>query len=253
MVAERVDEALARFCRIDGDTIESILFGAEKQGSQRLIATAKELLTDQSRLMYGTAGRPVALRRHLDAAAAAFRTRGQKSGLPHSVSGLWKADLFLGRSDTDKWVGTSVKIKHGALEPARGLRLGVVPVKGNKDAIYKDDRKNLIVVPLRWDDDFMDVFYWAWWAIVYFLNAGAKEPGQGLLIEPAQRQLVRLLVGHRETPVLEVVEALAPIAQPHLLEPQEVDAALAAPDVGGAAWHADVATSTVIAPVARET
>jgi hypothetical protein len=252
MVAERVDEALRRHCRISGATLDSILFGAEKQGSQRLIATTKELLTDQSLLMYGTAGRPVALRRHIDAAASAFRTRGRSSRLPQSISGLWKADLFVGRSDPDKWVGTSVKIKADSLEPARGLRLGVVPVRAGKDAIYKDDRKNLVVVPLRWDDDFMDIFYEAWWAVVYFLDAGARQPAQGRLTEPAQRQLVKLLAGHRETPVLDVIEALTPIAQPHLLEPQEFDATLSAPDTGGARWRADVTTTAVIAPVARE-
>jgi hypothetical protein len=252
MVAERVDHALRRFCRIRGSSLSSILFGAEKQGSQRLIETAKALLTDESRLMYGTQGRPVALRRHLDAAAAAFRTRGQGSRLPQSVSGLWKADLFLGQSGADKWVGTSVKIKAAALEPARGLRLGVVPVRGASDLIYKDERKNLIVVPVRWDDDFMDIFYLAWWTAVYFLQGGAREPAPGLLVDPAQRQVARLLVGHRNAPVLDVIDALSAVSQPHLLEPSEVAASLESPDVGGPAWHALVATMAVIAPIPRE-
>lgn len=248
MVVERVDYALRRFCRIAGDDVSSILFGAEKQGSQRLIATAKTLLTDESRLMYGTQGRPVHLRRHLDAAAAAFRTRGRGSRLPQSISGLWKADLFLGQAAPDKWVGTSVKINAAALEPARGLRLGIVPAKGS-DLIHKDERRNLIVVPLAWDEDFMDIFYAAWTAVVYVLAAGGGVPAQGLLHNPAHRRLAVLLAGHKETPVLGVIDALTPIAQPHLLEPQELSARLESPDVSGPAWHASVETSTVIAPV----
>jgi hypothetical protein len=252
MVVERVDYALRRFCRISGDGVSSILFGAEKQGSQRLIATAKALLTEESRLMYGTQGRPVQLRRHLDAAAAAFRTRGRGSRLPQSISGLWKADLFLGQSTPDRWVGTSVKINASALEPARGLRLGIVPAKGS-DLIHKDERRNLIVVPLRWDDDFMDIFYAAWTTVVYVLSEGANMPAPGLLHNPAQRNLGRLLASHKGTRVLRVIAALEPLGQPHLLEPQEVSARLESPDVSGPAWHASVATSAVIAPVPADT
>jgi hypothetical protein len=43
----------------------------------------------------------ISRRRHLDAAAVAFRTRGRGGRLPQSISGLWKADLFLGRADVD--------------------------------------------------------------------------------------------------------------------------------------------------------
>jgi hypothetical protein len=43
MVVERVDEALRRCCNVKGDDLQSILFGAEKAGSQRLIETVKEL------------------------------------------------------------------------------------------------------------------------------------------------------------------------------------------------------------------
>lgn len=30
--------------------------------------------------------------------------------LPNSINGLWKADLFVGKSEPDKWVGTTVKL-----------------------------------------------------------------------------------------------------------------------------------------------
>ncbi len=41
MVVERIEEVMSEYCRIDGARVDSILFGAEKQGSQRLIEIAK--------------------------------------------------------------------------------------------------------------------------------------------------------------------------------------------------------------------
>jgi hypothetical protein len=148
VVVERVADALDK-CKVPGSGISSILFGVEKAGTQQLINTAAESLTADSSLLYGTQGRPVKLKKALASAASAFRTRGRTSTLPQSVSGLWKADLFLGAVDTDRWVGTSVKINRSHLEPVRGLRVGIVPAQqGNSDAIVKDEKKNLMVCPL---------------------------------------------------------------------------------------------------------
>ena len=132
----------------------------------------------------------------------------------------------------------------GAREgPAGGHRAG----EGHQRRDLQGRAEEPDRVPLRWEHDFMDVFYWAWWAILYFLEAGAAEPSPGRLIEPAQRQLVKVLVGHRTTSVFEVVEALEPIAQPELLVPREFDAGLSSPDAAGEAWRRDVATGAVIA------
>lgn len=90
------------------------------------------------------------------------------------MSGLWKADLFLGTTDTDKWVGNSVKINRSHLEPVRGLRVGIVPTKqGNTDSIVKDESKNLMVCPLPYDGAFVETFYEAWISVVQFLAADA--------------------------------------------------------------------------------
>lgn len=128
-VLERIDDALTRHCRVQGDKATSILFGAEKTGSQQLIDTTGEVLTDDSLLLHGRRGRPLKLKRHLNLIAAAFRRKGVRPALPYSISGLWKADLFLGKSDTDRWVGTTVKINPQRLESARGLRVGIVPAQ----------------------------------------------------------------------------------------------------------------------------
>lgn len=96
VVMDRIADALSHHCRISGSNAASILFGAEKTGAVQLIETARERLTDESSLLYGTRGRPVKLKKHIDTVAAAFRKRTEQRLLPQSIRGLWKADLFLG-------------------------------------------------------------------------------------------------------------------------------------------------------------
>lgn len=93
-VITRIDHALAKFCKIKGGEVKSLLFGAEKSGSIQLIKSIKDNLTAESRLLSGSKGQPVRLRKHIDAVAAAFRTRTVRAALPNSIKGLWKADLF---------------------------------------------------------------------------------------------------------------------------------------------------------------
>ncbi len=222
-IAERVDEAL-RACNVPGGDSSSILFGAEKTGSQQLIATAKDALTPQSLLMYGQRGRPAHLQRHIAAIAQAFRRPTARLNLPQSISGIWKADLFLGRSDTDKWVGTSVKINPVQLAPVKGLRVGIVPVKqGESDQVFKDEQKNLVICPLLHDANFMEIFYAGWIIVQQFIAADARLPKEVNLPRPPEREIARQLQARREFPVVDVIDALGPLAQPELLNSEEKD------------------------------
>jgi hypothetical protein len=246
-VAERVTDALT-LCRVRGGNVGSILFGAEKAGSQQLIDTAKDLLTNNSSLLSGSRGRPVKLKRHLASAAAAFRKQGARGRLPQSISGLWRADLFLGSVATDYWVGTTVKINPSALQGDRGLRVGIVPAsQGKSDRIVRDDRRNLIVCPLPYDGSFVETFYLAWEVVTAFLAADAFVPKEVALPRPAARTVARYLADRREFPVVDVIEALASLAQPELLRTQEGPAGIIL--AGG---KSDVVeTSAVLAPIAR--
>jgi hypothetical protein len=223
---ERIADAL-KMCRVSNQEIGSILFGAEKSGAQQLIDTAKEVLTADSTLMQGTAGRPVKLRKHLSTAAAAFRRPTARVLLPQSVSGLWKADLFLGSQHDDRWIGTSVKINPGALEGARGLRVGIVPSReGASDKIVLDDKKKLVICPLPYDAAFVEMFYLAWETVQQFLAADAKLPREVALPRTAQRQVARTLEARRSFPVIDVIEVLAAQSQPELLRTDEDKATL---------------------------
>jgi len=219
VILDRVETALGKFCHIHGDIPKSILFGIEKEreGSLQIIKTAKENLTPESTLMSGSKGRPVKLINHIDAVAAAFRRKLERENLPTSIKGLWKADLFVGKSD--QWVGTTVKINPKDLEGARGLRLAIVPARqGRKDLITRDESKNLVVVPVPYDNSFMEIFLQGWGIVKQFIAADAKLPSEVNLFAPADRYVAKQLEGRRDFSVLEVVEALKPVAQPHLLE-----------------------------------
>jgi hypothetical protein len=225
-VLERVEDSL-RLCRIPGHTPASILFGAEKTGAVQLIDTDRGLVTSQSRLLAGNRGRPASLARHLGNAAAAFRKKGQESALPRSISGLWKADLFLGHTNRDRWVGTSVKINPEYLEGARGLRIGIVPARqGRGDAPRKDDQRNLVICPLPYDGAFVETFYMGWEIVKAFLAADAQVPREVALPRASARQVARYLADRRAFPVLDVIEALEDLAQPHLLNTAERNADL---------------------------
>lgn len=243
-VQERVSDAL-RLCKVPGSDQASILFGIEKSGKQQLIDTAEGLLTSESRLMPGRVGQPPLLKRHIAAAATAFRTRGARSRLPQSISGIWKADLFLGNSDADKWVGTTVKINPSNLAGARGLRIGLVPTaQGVPDTVRKDDARNLVICPVPYDGAFVEVFYMAWEVVTAFIAADAKLPKDVALPRPAARQVARYLVDRRAYPVVDVIEALSGLAQPRLLKSETA----AADVIPAGGRQAEQFVTSVLAP-----
>ncbi|KQX07196.1 MULTISPECIES: hypothetical protein [unclassified Leifsonia] len=244
-VVERIADALS-LCNVSGAEIGSILFGAEKSGAQQLIETARDELTSDSILMSGSRGRPVKLKAHINAVAQAFRSRAGRDALPQSISGLWKADLFVGATDLDRWVGTTVKINETALEGARGLRVGVVPTRhGVSDAVRKDESRNLVICPLPYDGEFMEIFYMAWEVVQAVLAADARMPREVNLPRAAQREVARRLVDRRSFAVLDIVEALNALSQPELLQTAETRAEIETTRSG----EGDSTTTAIIAPL----
>lgn len=242
-ITERVSDALIRHCRVPGSNIDSILFGAEKSGSLQLIDTAHNILTDDSRILTGAQAQPPKLKSYLETLARAFRFSAVRETLPPSIKGLWKADLFLGCTDSDRWVGTTVKINPQALEGANGLRIGIVPAhQGKSDAIKFDSNKNLIVCPVPYDASFMEAFYFSWGIVKQFLDADAYVPKEVFLPYPLHRMIAKELESRREFNIVEVIEALKPISQPHLLFNSTTKANV---DVSEANMHTDAIISPI--------
>lgn len=217
-IIEKISDAM-RQCKVPGSRHESILFGLEKHGAQQIIATAQEVLTDDSRLLTGRQSQPPKLKNYLNILAGAFKKPTTRASLPTSINGLWKADLFLGCTDSDRWIGTSVKINPRNLEGANGLRVGIVPAsQGRSDSIRKDESKNLIVCPLPYDSSFMEIFYHSWTIVQTFLKSDARLPREVELPSGSHRQVARYLEERRNFPVVDVVDAMSKISQPHLLD-----------------------------------
>jgi hypothetical protein len=164
--------------------------------------------------------------------------------------------MFVGSADEDRWVATTVKVKERALEGAPGLRLGVVPVTDRKssDRPWLDEDRNLVVLPLPYDGEFSEVFFSAWAVVQQFLNADARTPRPVALPNSADREVARQLEDRRNFPVLDIIEALIPIAQPQLLATAIQQASVeptGSPKSIGA--RADIDTEGLLAPIARST
>jgi hypothetical protein len=217
MVMGRLEDA-AKLCKLPGQAFESILFGVEKSGKTRIIDSASDLLTNDSRLLTGAQSQPPKLKTYINMLAAAFRRPETRAALPFSMNGLWKADLFFGTTDRDRWIGTTLKINAKSLEGARGLRVGIVPAtQGASDKIYKDAAKNLIVCPIPYDASFMELFYTGWRIVQQFISADARLPSAVALPAPADRQVARELEMRRDFAIIDVIDALGPQSQTDLL------------------------------------
>lgn len=226
-VLERIESALSKFCRIKGDIPSSILFGAEKSGQLQFIDSVMEHLTEDSILLTGNKGQPIKLKRHINGVVSAFRKPQERAKLPNSINGLWKADLFVGNTGIDKWVGTTVKINPKQLESARGLRLGIVPCRqGKYDKIYKHETKNLIICPVPYDQSFMEIFYEGWSIVKNFIMARGEMPKEIDLPSGLDRLVCKELVARKRFPILDVLEVLKNMGQPHLIYIEETEASI---------------------------
>lgn len=230
-VLNRIDSALSKYCKIKGDTPSSILFGAEKSGRLHFIDSVKEHLTDNSQLLTGDRGKPIKLKKHIDGVVSAFKKPQDRAKLPNSINGLWKADLFVGNTLMDNWVGTTVKINPSQLESARGLRLGIVPCKqGRNDKIEKHETKNLIVCPIPYDKSFMEIFLEGFNIVKQFILAHGEMPSEMNLPSSLDRLVCKELVSRRKFPILGVIEVLKGMGQPHLMSVEDKETAIESDD-----------------------
>ena len=212
-----ISDVVDRFCRIRGTT-ESILFGAEKSGRVQVLETAHSCLTDESRILAGQIGQPPKLKKHLQGLKLALHNPSYREKLPNCISGLWKADLFLGSTDSDQWVGTTLKTNRSQLEPAKGLRIGLFPEERPGQAPQRDDSTNLILCPLPYRSDFMELFGAAFQVVKHVVAAHGRMPSRAALVYGDDQLVAQWLVDRRSFPVVEVIAVLENLKQPGLIE-----------------------------------
>jgi hypothetical protein len=154
--------------------------------------------------------------------------------------------LFVGFTDSERWVATTVKINPAQLQGAAGLRIGIVPTKqGSSDIVVKDESKNLVICPLHHDADFMQAFYEGWRIVQAFIDADANVPPEVSLPRPAHREVARILAERREYPAIDVVKAIGAFGQPELLETRERE-------VGAQTIKGEAQMDMAVAPLSRD-
>ncbi|MGY3845080.1 hypothetical protein ACWV2X_07525 [Streptomyces hydrogenans] len=215
-------EVLEGFCGISGGA-SSILFGPEKEGRIPILESVQDSLTDDSRVYVGNRGQPPKLKRYIPQIFRAFHRHELRNKLPRSINGLWKADLFIGSPTVDRWVGTTVKVKPGALESAQGLRVGIYPKANAKDVPRKDESLNLIRLPLPYDSAFMELYYKSFYLVRAFLKSDAKVPPPVQLPDAEDRFIVMELERRRQFPILDVLAVIREMAQTSLLRSESIE------------------------------
>lgn len=217
-----VSQVLNDFCGIRAEA-ESILFGAEKTGATSIIETAKDLLTDDSLILVGKAGRPAKLKRYLDDLSKAFRNEKHRDRLPYSIRGLWKADLFIGSPGPDHWVATTLKTKRIDLEAAPGLRIGLFPEeRPGQGPGFDEKNPTLILCPLPYSGDFMQLFGASFQILKQIIAKKGQQPGRAALVYEDDQAVAKWLVDRSGYPVMDILEALEPLKQPGLLSERDV-------------------------------
>lgn len=224
-----IEEVLYSFCKIKGGP-ESILFGLEKNGKLNVVETAKNSLTDEARALVGKPGKPPFLKKRIGVLERAFRSVKHRNRLPHSIRGLWQADLFLGSPSAEQWVGTTLKVNRESLKGAAGLRVGVYP-SSQKEGPRKDSDKNLILCPLPYRSDFMVLFSASFQIAKQLMYSNAQMPKPPALIYEDDLAVAEWLSDRRTYPVMGILEALDPLMQPGLLKSAQAGVSVSEPEV----------------------
>ena len=158
-----------------------------------------------------------------------------------------EANLVVGYQQTDRWVGTTVKINPSLLEGAPGLRIGIVPSRqGKTDKVRIDDNRNLVICPLQHDEDFMQIFYEGWRIVQAFIAADATVPKEIYLPRPIDREVARILAERRDFPVVEVIDVIKIFGQPELLITDDKNVDLQT-------LKGTPSTDMLVAPISKET
>lgn len=215
-----ISSVLEDFCGIKGGA-ESILFGIEKHGPASVLETAKGALTDESRVLVGKTGQPAKLKPHLDNLVRAHNSRLHLERLPSSIRGLWKADLFVGNPDKDRWVGTTLKTNRRDIEKAPGLRVALYPEERAKEGPKKEE--TLVYCPLPYSGEFMQLFLATFNIVKQIVAARGKQPSRVALIYEDDQIVAKWLVDRAQHPLQEILEALEPIKQPAFLTEETVE------------------------------
>ena len=201
-------------------------FGGENPYVQRVTNESLSRLGQQ----WGKPGKPPFLKSRIGQLERAFRSVRHRDRLPHSIRGLWQADLFLGSPSSEQWVGTTLKVNRESLRGAPGLRVGVYP-SSKKEGPSKDPDKNLILCPLPYRGDLMVLFGASFQIAKQLMYSKGQMPKPPALVYEDDLAVAEWLSDRQTYPVMAILEALNPLMQPGLLSSEQANVSVAAAEV----------------------
>lgn len=216
-------EVLENYCGIQGGS-HSLLFGPEKEGVIPILESVQDALTDDSRVYVSNRGQPPKLRRYIPQIMRAFHRNEVRNSLPRSISGLWKADLFIGNKNSEKWVGTTVKVNPRNLQGAQGLRIGIYPradAPGCPSARRGPQLDPPSVAVRRGVHG--DLLQGPFYLTRAFLRADAEVPPPVDLPDAEDRFVTAELEARRDFPIRDVMGVLRDMSQEGLLQTADVE------------------------------
>lgn len=216
LVIERIQSALS-MCGIEGKNTTSILLGFEKSKILQINNELLNTLTENSILLIKPYGERIKIKKYLEEMQKSFWCHNTRNNLPLSIRGIWKSDLFIGNTDTDMWAAASVKINPIALRYAKGIAIGILPSRWGQMKTCQE-KNEMIICPLLYDNHFMYFFYSAWRVVYHFLKNDASIPHERFLAGIEELRVAKYLEQKRDVPVLELVDDdLKKLAHPTLL------------------------------------
>jgi hypothetical protein len=138
-----------------------------------------------------------------------------RSNLPSAIAGIWKADLFLGTRESNRWVAATVKSNPRDVTWHPGLRVAIHPATKGYEELCDED--GLIRIPLPYDFGFMHYFHEAFAIVRSLLKSHDRPPSPHQVIDPAARYIAEKVHRFRKRPVREILEILRELADEGLL------------------------------------
>jgi hypothetical protein len=205
-------------CGVPDDTIDSIFFARDKQGEPVLIDLDPHLIDKKTMIIPGQGQPPVRVHEHLGIIDKALRSKRYRSMLPTSISGFAKADLLIGNCKENVWLGATVKSNPFKLERAPGLAIGIIPSRsGSCVAPRRDEKLDMWIVEVPYDNEFMELFSCAWQIVTAFFLADTQLPKTDVMGDGEHRRVAAMLTRLRDVPVVEAAAMLENEGQPGLL------------------------------------
>lgn len=161
-VLEYVGDALRSASRyINASSPTSLLFGYERAKYLGFLDAVVETAGKEALLLPDGRGHPYAFGPWVQVAA---KGKEAEHELNERIRQIWKTDLFLGDDGESRYIAATVKSNWHLLEPARGLRIGIVPEASDlRPGISR--RGGLWVVALPDPNGFMGLFNDAYMAV----------------------------------------------------------------------------------------